>query len=62
MASDPAQLPVLLGLGLREFSVQPRAIVPLRAAIRATDAASARIEAMAALEHQDLTGTQDVRE
>jgi phosphoenolpyruvate-protein kinase (PTS system EI component) len=49
MASDPAQVAVLLGLGLRELSVQPRALVPLRAAIRATDAGGAERQALAAL-------------
>jgi phosphotransferase system enzyme I (PtsI) len=55
MASDPALLPLLLGLGLREFSVQPRALLPLRAAIRATEVAQAEIAAAAALEQRAMT-------
>jgi phosphotransferase system enzyme I (PtsI) len=55
MASDPAQLPVLLGLGLREFSVQARALQPLRAAIRATELRAAEATAAAAMERQAMT-------
>ena len=55
MASDPALIPLLLGLGLREFSVQPRALLPLRAAIRDTEVARAEVEAAAALEQRVVT-------
>jgi phosphotransferase system enzyme I (PtsI) len=34
MAADPRQAAVLVGLGLRELSVQPRAVAPVREAIR----------------------------
>jgi phosphotransferase system enzyme I (PtsI) len=55
MASDPAQLPFLLGVGLREFSVQARALQPLRAAIRGTELAAAEAAAVAAMEQQAMT-------
>jgi phosphotransferase system enzyme I (PtsI) len=61
MASDPALLPLLLGLGLREFSVQPRALLPLRAAIRGTDVAQAEVEAAAALAQRALNGEMTER-
>ena len=41
MAADPALAPLLVGLGLRELSMQPRAIGAVRDAIRAMEAAEA---------------------
>ena len=41
MASDPAYVPVLVGLGLRELSLNPLNIPMVKNAIRATDAAAA---------------------
>ncbi len=38
MAADPALTELLIGLGLRELSVQPRAIGPIRRAVRACTA------------------------
>jgi phosphotransferase system enzyme I (PtsI) len=45
MAADPDLAPLLVGLGLRELSMPPRAIAAVRDAIRATDAAAAVREA-----------------
>jgi phosphotransferase system enzyme I (PtsI) len=50
MAADPAALAVLIGLGLHELSVQPRAIPRVRAAIRDVDSREARERAEQALE------------
>jgi phosphotransferase system enzyme I (PtsI) len=41
MAGDPTVAPLLVGLGLRELSMPPRAISAVRAAIRGVDAAQA---------------------
>jgi len=49
MAGDPQWVEVLIGLGLRELSVQPRAIGPLREAVRKVDVTRARHAAAAAL-------------
>lgn len=42
MAADPARIGLLIALGIRELSVQPRAIATLRQAIRAVDAGAER--------------------
>jgi phosphotransferase system enzyme I (PtsI) len=42
MAADPLQAVVLLGLGVREFSMTPAAIPRVKAALRGTDAGRAR--------------------
>jgi phosphotransferase system enzyme I (PtsI) len=49
MASDPALLGLLVGLGLREFSMTPAAITMARQAIRDLDAGEARSLARRAL-------------
>jgi phosphotransferase system enzyme I (PtsI) len=49
MASDPALLGLLVGLGLREFSMTPAAITMARQAIRDLDAGEARALARRAL-------------
>jgi len=49
MAAEPRYVPLLIGLGLREFSVQPRALGAVREAIRASDLARTRALAEAAL-------------
>jgi phosphoenolpyruvate-protein kinase (PTS system EI component) len=41
MAASPDLIPTLLGLGLRELSVPPRAVPRVREAIRAIELASA---------------------
>jgi phosphocarrier protein FPr/phosphocarrier protein len=41
MAADVDAVPLLVGLGVRELSVQPRAIAGLRQLIRDVDSASA---------------------
>ena len=49
MASDPAFLGLLIGLGLREFSMTPAAITMARQAVRDLNAADARALAQKAL-------------
>ena len=49
MASDPAYVQLLLGLGLREFSVAPGEMLEVKSAIRATTIADAETLATAAL-------------
>ena len=44
MASDPALVPVLVGLGFRELSCPPRAVPRVREAVAKTDAASSAAE------------------
>jgi phosphotransferase system enzyme I (PtsI) len=56
MASDPAHVPVLLGLGLAELSVQPRALAPVRAAIRTAEYGAARDEVRAILGGHGIAG------
>ena len=50
MAADPQLVQVLIGLGLRELSVQPRAIGPVREAVRQVDLAEAQQSAREALD------------
>jgi phosphotransferase system enzyme I (PtsI) len=50
MAADPQAVPLLIGLGLRELSVQPRAIGPVRQVVRRTQARQAERLARQALE------------
>jgi phosphotransferase system enzyme I (PtsI) len=54
MAAEPHLVDVLIGLGLRELSVQPRAIGPVREAVRRVDVAEAEQTAQLAL--NDATG------
>jgi phosphotransferase system enzyme I (PtsI) len=49
MAGDPAYTELLLGLGLREFSVAPGEILEVKNAIRAATLADAEALATAAL-------------
>ena len=42
MAADPQRVPLLLALGLRDFSVHPGAVLEVREAIRACDLGALR--------------------
>ena len=55
MAGDPLHAPLLLGLGLREFSVAPRQLLEVKDAIRRTRLDDARRLASAALELASAT-------
>jgi phosphotransferase system enzyme I (PtsI) len=59
MAADPAAVALLVGLGLRDFSVHPRAVATVRAAVRELDAASEELRVRAAL---GLEGSGTARE
>ena len=57
LAADVELVGLLLGLGLREFSVQPRAVGPVRKAIRGVELSEAEAAAGEALAH-DATSRQ----
>ncbi len=59
MAGDEDLTPLLVGLGLRELSVQPRAILPVRQAVRELDSREAEARAVKAL---NLPTALDVEE
>ncbi|MCY0863826.1 MAG: phosphoenolpyruvate--protein phosphotransferase [Sulfobacillus sp.] len=59
MASDPIAIPLLLGLGLDEFSVNPGKILPTRARIAGLNRQTLQTLAEAAL---DLDEAEDVRQ
>jgi phosphoenolpyruvate-protein kinase (PTS system EI component) len=59
LAADPDAVPVLVGLGVTELSVSPRAIPEVKARVRALDRASCAREAGALLA---LTSAAAVRE
>ncbi len=59
MAGDEEMTPLLIGLGLRELSVQPRAIQPVRQAIRKLHTRDAEARALKAL---DLPTALEVQE
>jgi phosphoenolpyruvate-protein kinase (PTS system EI component) len=52
LASDPAAVPVLLGLGVRELSVAPPLVPRVKEAVRAVDLEAARDLARRALEQE----------
>ncbi|MGC9128082.1 MAG: phosphoenolpyruvate--protein phosphotransferase [Acidithiobacillus sp.] len=54
MAANPALTPLLIGLGLREFSMFPGAVPEVKAQIRQTSAAEARVLALRILAGEDL--------
>jgi phosphoenolpyruvate-protein kinase (PTS system EI component) len=62
MAADPAAVPLLIGLGVRELSVVPAAIPALKRQIRSLDVeecaalAARSLEAESAAEVRALTG------
>ena len=49
MAAEPELVSILIGLGLRELSVQPRAIALVREAVRAVEVGPAEEAARSAL-------------
>jgi len=57
MAADPRAVGLLIGLGLREFSVHPRAVGTVREVVRRIDASVAELRALEAL---DRSTAQDV--
>src|SRR5262249_47385416 len=58
MAGDPAFAPLLLALGLEEFSLHPATLLELRRAIRGLDLAALRKRAAALLRASDRTGIE----
>jgi len=56
MAGDPERIEVLIGLGLREFSMQPRAIPALRQALQRIDSNEARETALELLQQPLAAG------
>jgi phosphoenolpyruvate-protein kinase (PTS system EI component) len=61
MAADPGTVGILLGLGLRELSVQPRAIPAVRRAIRAISIGEAEQLADSVLEGRNPGGDATAR-
>ena len=62
MAADPGVTPLLIGLGLRELSVQPRAMPQVRAAIRDVDSAAATRLASRALSCASASEVEELLE
>jgi len=62
MAADPSVTPLLIGLGLRELSVQPRAMPQVRAAIRDVDSVAATRLASRALSCASASEVEDLLE
>ncbi len=58
MAGDPLYAPLLLALGLGEFSLHPETLLELRRAIRACDLAALRARAPALLRARDRAGIE----
>jgi phosphotransferase system enzyme I (PtsI) len=58
MASEPAFVPLLLALGLMEFSMHPGTLLEVRRAIRACDLATLRARAPALLRANDRAAIQ----
>jgi phosphotransferase system enzyme I (PtsI) len=55
MAADPRAVGLLLGLGLREFSVHPRAVGSVREVVRRLEAGEAARRAVEALDRPTAT-------
>jgi len=53
MAADPRNTPLLLALGLRDFSLHPGTLLEVRAAVRASDTAHLRRRLPALLRARD---------
>lgn len=62
LASDPAAVPLLVGLGVRTLSAVPDVIPELKALLRAVSLAECRELAAAALEQNDAAGLRSVVE
>jgi phosphotransferase system enzyme I (PtsI) len=62
MAGDPAYTQLLLGLGLREFSVAPGEMLEVKTAIRATTLTNAETLAMAALAKSATSEVEELLE
>jgi phosphotransferase system enzyme I (PtsI) len=62
MAGDPSYVQLLLGLGLREFSVAPGEMLEVKTAIRATTLADAEILATAALAKGSTSEVEELLE
>ena len=60
LAGDPAAVPLLLGLGVRELSMSPAAIGLVKRAVRATRLDEARALASAALDLPDATAVRSL--
>lgn len=58
MAGDATFAPLLLALGLEEFSLHPGTLLELRRAIRACDFAALRARAPALLRARDRAGIE----
>jgi phosphotransferase system enzyme I (PtsI) len=58
MAADPANVPLLLALGLRDFSLHPSTLLEVRQAVRAADHASLRRRAHSLLRAHDRAGIE----
>ncbi|MBT8447030.1 MAG: phosphoenolpyruvate--protein phosphotransferase, partial [Gammaproteobacteria bacterium] len=62
MAGDPRMTRLLLGLGLREFSVHPAVLLELKRIINGTDISAVAARARALLEVLDFTEVADAVE
>ena len=58
MAAEAANVPLLLALGLRDFSVHPSSILEVRRAVRGADHASLRRRAASLLRAHDRAGIE----
>jgi multiphosphoryl transfer protein len=58
LGSDPAAVPVLLGLGVRELSVAPPLVPRVKEAVRAVDLDAARELARSALEQESAAAVR----
>jgi len=59
MAGDASLAPILLALGLGEFSLHPNTLLELRRAIRGCDLSSLRARAPALLRAKDRKAIED---
>jgi len=59
VAGDPAAVPILLGLGVRDLSVSARAVPAVKAGVRLLDLDRCRSAARAALQLEDAAAVRD---